>query len=106
LAADLGARAALVLAGMAAEGTAHIEEIFGVNLQQAMQVHKRKASAQTYEKAKLKVSRGLQQQQEFVTKLKLGRFMIQNIYVSFSFSFLSFSVSRYDLHSIRAREDF
>ncbi|CAK9226442.1 unnamed protein product [Sphagnum troendelagicum] len=37
----------------------------------AMQVHKRKASAQTYEKAKLKVSHGLQQQQEFVMKLKL-----------------------------------
>ncbi len=58
MAADLGARAALVLAGMAAEGTAHIEEIFGVNLQRAMQVHKRKAPPETYEKAKLKVSRG------------------------------------------------
>ncbi len=89
MAADLGARAALVLAGMAAKGTAHIEEIFGVNLQQAMQVHKRKASAQIYEKAKLKVSRGLQQQQEFVMKLKLGRFMIQNICLFFFFfSFL------------------
>jgi hypothetical protein len=43
LAADLGARVALILAGMAAEGIAHIEEIFGVNLQQVMQVHKRKA---------------------------------------------------------------
>jgi hypothetical protein len=43
---------------MAAEGTAHIEEIFGVNLQRAMQVHKRKAPPETYEKAKLKVSRG------------------------------------------------
>jgi hypothetical protein len=71
-----------------------------------MQVHKRKASAQTYEKAKLKVSHGLQQQQEFVMKLKLGRFAIQNTYASFSFSFLSFSVCRYDLHSIRASEDF
>ncbi len=67
-------------------------------------MHNRKASAQTYEKAKLKVSHGLQQQQKFVMKLKLGRFIIQNTYVSFSFSFyfLSFSVSRYDLHSIRA----
>jgi hypothetical protein len=37
----------------------------------AIQVHKRKASAQIYEKAKLKVSHGLQQQQEFVMKLKL-----------------------------------
>jgi hypothetical protein len=79
---------------------------FGVNLQQAIQVHKRKASAQIYEKAKLKVSHGLQQQQEFVMKLKLGRFIFQNTYVSFSFTFLSFSVSRYDLHSIRASEDF
>jgi uncharacterized glyoxalase superfamily protein PhnB len=77
LAADLGAKAALILAGMAAEGIAHIEEIFGVNLQQVMQVHKRKASTQTYEKAKLKVTHSLQQQQEFVMKLKLGRFIIQ-----------------------------
>ncbi|CAK9190001.1 unnamed protein product [Sphagnum troendelagicum] len=36
-----------------------------------MQVHKRKASAQTHEKVKLKVSHGLRQQQEFVMKLKL-----------------------------------
>jgi hypothetical protein len=62
---------------------------FGVNLQQAMQVHKRKASAQTYEKAKLKVSHGLQQQQEFVMKLKLGRVIIQNTCLFFFFfSFL------------------
>ncbi len=90
MAADLGAGGALVLAGMAAEGTAHIEEIFGVNLQHAMQVHKRKAFAQTYEKAKLKVSRDLQQQQEFVMKFKLGRF-ISRIHMSlFLFLFFPF----------------